>query len=397
MLKMVCLFHLLYFSVLMGLTGANQEPVEILTLHDSSPMVLQGLSHTGIPVAISVGNEHLNEVSSTVIMAENWIRTHILAYYPATKINTIVVGHHVLCDKNQEQNMGLVLPSMKNIYYTLTRWGLEREIKVSASFSSNCLHSSSVLYVKPVLNFLEDINSTYLVNPPPNLSIQSDETMRLVFSHSESMKKLGVLNLNKINLIINSPEERKPMTRKLSFIDPFPTRPTPLAPVSTPIGYSVPSNVAISPLPPLVGTLSPLSPPPLSLPTAPGLPPPFIGPASPPFGFNLPPCNPTNPGFAAPPETGVMQGLWCVAKPSVPAETLQEAMDYACGEGGADCEAIGSLGSCFYPDTVVAHASYAFNSYWQKSKKNGGTCSFGGTAMIINADPSFQHCRFILS
>ncbi|KAK3221196.1 hypothetical protein Dsin_008221 [Dipteronia sinensis] len=73
-------------------------------------------------------------------------------------------------------------------------------------------------------------------------------------------------------------------------------------------------------------------------------------------------------------------------------------MDYACGEGGADCEEISPPhGSCFYPDTLVAHASYAFNNYWQKTKRNGGTCNFGGTAMLINADPSYVHCRFVLS
>ena len=77
-----------------------------------------------------------------------------------------------------------------------------------------------------------------------------------------------------------------------------------------------------------------------------------------------------------------------MAKPSVPAETLQEALDYACSEGGADCEEIQPQGNCYHPDTVVAHASYAFNSYWQKNKRKGGTCGFGGTAMLINADPS---------
>ncbi|KAH9712302.1 glucan endo-1,3-beta-D-glucosidase [Citrus sinensis] len=82
--------------------------------------------------------------------------------------------------------------------------------------------------------------------------------------------------------------------------------------------------------------------------------------------------------------------FWQV-QPNVPADTLQEAMDYACGEGGADCEEIMPHGNCFYPDTVVAHASYAFNSYWQKTKRNGGTCAFGGTAMLINADP--MSCR----
>ncbi|GFY83072.1 hypothetical protein Acr_02g0013120 [Actinidia rufa] len=60
-------------------------------------------------------------------------------------------------------------------------------------------------------------------------------------------------------------------------------------------------------------------------------------------------------------------------------EKLQEAMDYACGEGEADCEVIRPQGNCYSPDTVVAHASY-----WQKNKRVGGTCSFGGTAILIN-------------
>ncbi|KAI3665656.1 hypothetical protein L6452_44286 [Arctium lappa] len=147
------------------------------------------------------------------------------------------------------------------------------------------------------------------------------------------------------------------------------------------------------------------------------------------YGVNLPPCNP-HPGgrhggggaTAAPPPAvvgggGAMAGpppavggsggstaaapfsgeeVWCVAKPSVPSEKLQEAMDYACGDGGADCEAINPAGSCYFPDSVVAHASYAFNSYWQKNKNNGGTCGFGGTAMLINSDPSFLQCHFTL-
>ncbi|KAL9271894.1 Glucan endo-1,3-beta-glucosidase 1-like protein, partial [Drosera capensis] len=98
------------------------------------------------------------------------------------------------------------------------------------------------------------------------------------------------------------------------------------------------------------------------------------------------PCG--NP-VVAPPETGPVmpEKLWCVAKSSMPPEKLQEALDFACGAGRADCEEIQPMGSCYYPDTAVAHASFAFNSYWQKNKRFGGTCSFGGTAMIINADP----------
>ena len=71
----------------------------------------------------------------------------------------------------------------------------------------------------------------------------------------------------------------------------------------------------------------------------------------------------------------------------MPDPIIQEAMDYACGSG-ADCKSIQSNGSCYQPDTLLAHASYAFNSYWQKSKIGGGTCDFGGTAILVTVDPS---------
>ncbi|KAM1350357.1 hypothetical protein ACFX2F_004318 [Malus domestica] len=62
-------------------------------------------------------------------------------------------------------------------------------------------------------------------------------------------------------------------------------------------------------------------------------------------------------------------------------------MNYACGSG-ADCASIQPNGSCFMPDTLFAHASYDFNSHWQRTKVAGGTCSYGRTAMLVTVDPS---------
>lgn len=408
--EMIEMLRLLYlFLISFALYASGQESsVELLKVYDLSiPVSQEALSQT----AAVVPTEHLKEVSGSILMAESWTRAHVLAHYPSINITTIVVGHTLLCGKGQEENLTLILPSLKNIHYTLTRWGLHQEIKVSASFSSSCMHPNAGTFrsdiaethIKPLLSFLQHINSPYLVNPPSNLPTLSDNANILLKSHLEAMENLGFFNLKKVHVIVKEAKEPKPTSRKLTFfldntkaIEPFPARPTPLAPTSAPVGSSAPSHAAKSPLPPWPGKVSH---PPLSLPFSPEIPP-MTNPANPPYGLHLPPCNPSGGGgrgAVAAPVASVRRGLWCVAKPSVPPETLQDALDYACGEGGADCEAIRPRGSCYYPNTVTAHASYAFNSYWQKTKKNGGTCGFGGTAMLIDSDPSYRHCRFSLA
>jgi hypothetical protein len=78
----------------------------------------------------------------------------------------------------------------------------------------------------------------------------------------------------------------------------------------------------------------------------------------------------------------------------MPSSEIEQAMDFACG-AGADCQAIQPTGDCFSPNTVIAHASYAFNSYWQMSKASGATCDFSGTAMVVTVDPSYDNCHFV--
>ncbi|XP_008809867.1 extensin isoform X2 [Phoenix dactylifera] len=98
----------------------------------------------------------------------------------------------------------------------------------------------------------------------------------------------------------------------------------------------------------------------------------------------------------APPQPGAaLRSLWCVAKPTVPDPIIREAMNYACGSG-TNCDPIQPNGACYQPDTILAHASFAFNSYWQQTKAAGGTCDFGGTAILITTDPSYESCHFNL-
>ncbi|KAI4304240.1 hypothetical protein MLD38_039782 [Melastoma candidum] len=84
---------------------------------------------------------------------------------------------------------------------------------------------------------------------------------------------------------------------------------------------------------------------------------------------------------------------WCLARAGVTDAALQMAIDYACGIGGADCSQIQEGASCYIPNTLQNHASYAFNSYYQRNPV-ATSCDFGGTAVIVNSNPSVGSCVY---
>ncbi|RCV40079.1 hypothetical protein SETIT_9G022700v2 [Setaria italica] len=95
---------------------------------------------------------------------------------------------------------------------------------------------------------------------------------------------------------------------------------------------------------------------------------------------------------SAPAVAGAGQ-TWCVAKTGLTDLAMQDGIDYACGMGGADCSAIQPMGSCYNPNTLQAHASYAFNSYFQKNP-SPASCDFGGAGMLVNVNPSSGTCMY---
>lgn len=166
-------------------------------------------------------------------------------------------------------------------------------------------------------------------------------------------------------------------------------------PVTTPV-ITVPSTYPVTP-PAAVPVTNPVTTP-IGVPTTP----PVTNPVTtyPPGG-----TSPTTPSttpviFPMPPpatSSPVVSGQsWCVAKMGISDAALQNALDYACGIGGADCSVIQSTGSCYNPNTLHDHASYAFNSYYQKNPMPS-SCDFGGTAMLVNTNPSSGSCIYASS
>ncbi|CAN4121126.1 unnamed protein product [Withania somnifera] len=88
---------------------------------------------------------------------------------------------------------------------------------------------------------------------------------------------------------------------------------------------------------------------------------------------------------------------WCVARAGAPQFDLQNALDWACGLGMADCRAIQAGGPCFEPNTLLSHASFAFNNYYQTNGNSDIACNFGGTAMLTKINPSHEKCIYATS
>ncbi|KAH7428644.1 hypothetical protein KP509_09G010100 [Ceratopteris richardii] len=87
-------------------------------------------------------------------------------------------------------------------------------------------------------------------------------------------------------------------------------------------------------------------------------------------------------------------GVWCIAKPGASQEQLQQIINFACGEGGADCSSIQNGQACFSPNTLVAHASYAMNSYYQHHGRNYWNCFFDNLGLVTPTDPSYGTCTY---
>ncbi|MED6147056.1 hypothetical protein PIB30_040430 [Stylosanthes scabra] len=175
---------------------------------------------------------------------------------------------------------------------------------------------------------------------------------------------------------------------------PFPTLnpTTPQSPFTT--GQSPPSPTTTTTSPPTYMT-------PTNPTTSPNTNPytsPSTSPTTVPTSPNTNPTTPTSPTTSGGVGVGIGggggggSGQWCIASASAQDKSLKVALDYACGYG-ADCSAIQPGASCYNPDTLKDHASYAFNDYYQKNPAPT-SCSFGGTATLTNKDPSNGNCHY---
>ncbi|CAI0452518.1 unnamed protein product [Linum tenue] len=128
-------------------------------IFDPNPELIQAFAHTGIQITVTVPNDQIPRLAN-LSFAQQWIKSYIQPYFPATNLVRILVGNEVLSTGNRLL-IGTLVPAMQ----TLT------------PPSAGKFHGGYDVHIlKPLLGFLRSTNSPFMINPYPFFGC-SEETL----------------------------------------------------------------------------------------------------------------------------------------------------------------------------------------------------------------------------
>ncbi|XP_058080571.1 glucan endo-1,3-beta-glucosidase 12 [Magnolia sinica] len=412
------------------------QGLDRVKLYDTDPAVLHALSGSNIKVIVALPNELLASVAKRPSQAYTWVQKNIAAYHPSTQIYAIAVGNEVFVDTHNTTTF--LVPAMTNVHAALARFNLDSEIKVSSPIALSCLQSSYPSsagafrnelvepVIKPMLEFLRQTGSYIMVNAYPFFAYEAnadvisldyalfrpnagvvdagsglrysnlfDAQIDAVFAAMSALKysdikmmvtetgwpskgdksetgagpnNAAAYNGNLVRHVLSGagtplrPKEEIDVYLFALFNENQKNGPT----SERNYGLFYPNEDKVYDIPLTIAGLK-KQPQPQPQPT-----------------------DQTSTGIS----TSSSGKTWCVANGKASEQRLQVALDYACGEGGADCRQIQPGATCYDPNTLEAHASFAFNSYYQKKGRGIGTCDFQGAAYVVSQPPKYGKCDF---
>ncbi|KAA8528638.1 hypothetical protein F0562_035993 [Nyssa sinensis] len=403
--------------------------IEKVRLYGADPAIIKALANTGIEIVIGAGSGDIPAMASDPNFANNWINSNVIPYYPSSKIILITVGNEVMTSGDQNL-MTQLLPAMQNLQNALDSASLGGKIKVSTVHSMAVLKQSEPPssgsfdpsfgdLMKGLLGFNSATGSPFTINPYPFFAYQSDprpETLAFCLFQPNSGRVDSGTNIKYTNMFDAQVDAVRSAMNSMGFKNVeivVAETGWPYKGDSNEVGPSVENAKAyngnlISYLRSMVGT-----------PLMPGksidtylfalydedLKPGAGSERS--FGLFKPdltmvydvglsktsqaPSTPKTPVAPAPktpvaPAPKPNKAAWCVPKAGVSDAQLQANLDYACGQG-IDCSPILPGGSCFEPNTLASHATYAMNLLYQTAGRNPSTCDFSQTAMLSTSNP----------
>ncbi|KAJ0974925.1 hypothetical protein J5N97_016890 [Dioscorea zingiberensis] len=398
------------------------QQIRHVRLYDADAGMLAALANSGIRVTVTVPNEQLLGVGQSNATAANWVTRNVLAHVPAVNITAIAVGSEVL---TALPNAAPVLVSaLRFIHSALVAANLDRQIKVSSPHSSSIILDSfppSQAFFNrswdpvlvPMLKFLQSTNSYLMLNvypyydymqsngvvpldyalfrplPPNKEAVDANTLLHYtnVFDAVVDAAYFAMAYLNITNVPIVVMESGWP--RKGDANEPDATVDNADTYNSNLIRHVL--NNTGTPKHPGVAVSTyiyelydeDLRPGALSERYW-GL---FDANGAPVYTLHL-----TGSGLVLANDT--TNQTYCIARDGADSKMLQAALDWACGPGKVDCSVLIQGQPCYDPDTVEAHATYAFNAYYRQMGMASGTCYFNGVAAITTTDPSHDTCLF---
>lgn len=388
-------------------------------LYDADAHMLKALADSGIEVMVGVTNEEILGIGESASKAAAWINQNVAAYLPSTNITAIAVGSEVLT--TIPNVVPVLVPAMNYLHKALVASNLNFQVKVSTPQAMDVIprpfppstatfNSSWDSTIYQILQFLKNTNSYYMLNAypyfgytsgngifpldyalfrslPPVKQIVDPNTL----SHYDSMfdamvdatyYSIDALNMSGIPIVVtetgwpwlggaNEPDAtadnaetfNNNMIRRVQNDSGPPSQPK--FPINTYIYEMFNEDKRPGPVSEKNWGL-------------------FFTNGSSVYTFSLSTSNRI---------TG-NNSDFCVAKPNADPGKLQVGLNWACGQGGANCSAIQEGQPCYLPNTYQNHASYAYNDYYQKMHLAGATCDFDGTATTTTANPSYGSCKF---
>ncbi|XP_010246533.1 PREDICTED: probable glucan endo-1,3-beta-glucosidase A6 [Nelumbo nucifera] len=404
-------------------------------LYDANPDILKALEGTNIHVSIMVPNQLISNISSSQSLANEWVRTNVVPFYPKTLIRYLLVGNEIFSfysDQDRQTWYDLV-QAMRRLKYSLKIHSI-RNIKIGTTAAMDVLQSSfppsngtfrsdiSIPVMKPLLQFLNRTKSYFFLDAYPYFPWSGDTTNinldYALFKGNQTYTdpRSGLTYTNLLDQMLDSVIFA--MT-KLGF----PNVRLVIAETGWPnagdvdqIGANIFNAATYNRN--LIRRMT--SKPAIGTPARPGVViPTFIfalynenqkgGPGTErhwgllnPDGTSVYEVDLTGkrPEFdykplPAPLNNEPYKGkIWCVVARGANRTALGSAIKYACGQGNGTCEEIRPGSDCYEPVSLVRHASYAFSSYWAQFRKFGGTCYFNGLAVQTTKDPGHGSCKY---
>ncbi|KAK7341488.1 hypothetical protein VNO80_24419 [Phaseolus coccineus] len=394
-------------------------------LYGADPAIIKALANSGIGIVIGAANGDIPSLASDPDSATQWVNANVLPHYPESNITLIAVGNEII--KSGDDGLASqLLPAMQNVQNALNSASLGGKIKVSTVHSMAVLTQSEppsagsfdpalMDILQPLVAFLKNNESPFAINPYPFFAYQSDprpETLAfcLFQPHSGRVDQgSGKVYSNMFDAQVDAVHSGLSSMGLEDMEIVIAETGWPSRGDTNEVGATLENARAyngnlIAHLRSMVGTPSM---PGKSVDT-------FIfalydedlkpGPASE-RAFGLFKTDLTmaydvgldksSTGHKNPPTpVPKRETQWCIPKVEVSEAQLQTNVDYICGSQVIDCGPIQPGGACYEPNTVLSHAAFAMNLYYQKVGRNPWNCDFSQTAMLTSQNPSYSACVY---